>query len=148
MGIGLGIFLLVVGAIFYFTNIDCSVLNMGSGTGNTIGIILMVAGALVLVDIAARARRRPHSPTTRGKVLRSGHPSGVRSLALMQTVAPNLVAWQHLADAVRRGGAVFEELHGQTSWAWLADRPEEEARFNAAMARRQRRAGRGGPRRA
>jgi len=49
MGIGLGIFLLVVGAIFYFTNLDTSVLNLSSGTGNTIGIILMVAGALAII---------------------------------------------------------------------------------------------------
>jgi hypothetical protein len=49
MGIGLGIFLLVVGAIFYFTNLDSSVLNLSSGTGNTIGIILMVAGALAII---------------------------------------------------------------------------------------------------
>ena len=49
MGIGLGIFLLVVGAIFYFTNLDSSVLNLSSSTGNTIGIILMVAGALAII---------------------------------------------------------------------------------------------------
>ena len=49
MGIGLGIFLLVVGAIFFFTNIDLSVLNMSSSTGNTIGVILMVAGALAII---------------------------------------------------------------------------------------------------
>ncbi|WP_076263300.1 DUF6458 family protein [Intrasporangium flavum] len=49
MGIGLGIFLLVVGAIFYFTNLDSNVLNLSSSTGNTIGIILMVAGALAII---------------------------------------------------------------------------------------------------
>src|SRR5829696_5976579 len=49
MGIGLGIFLLVVGAIFYFTNIDSSVLNLSSSTGNTIGIILMLAGVLAII---------------------------------------------------------------------------------------------------
>jgi SAM-dependent methyltransferase len=77
-----------------------------------------------------------YAATSRGEVLRVGHPSGVRNLALMQTVIPALTAWQHLADAVRRGSAVFEDLHGQTSWAWLAAHPEEEAVFNAAMARR------------
>ena len=43
-----------------------------------------------------------YTATPRGEVLRVGHPSGVRNLALMQTVIPNLTAWQHLADAVRR----------------------------------------------
>jgi hypothetical protein len=77
-----------------------------------------------------------YTATPRGQVLRIDHPSGVRNLALMQTVIPNLSAWQHLADAVRTGGAVFESLHGLTSWEWLAAHPQEEALFNAAMARR------------
>lgn len=74
--------------------------------------------------------------TSRGEVLRVGHPTDVRSLALMQTVIPKLTAWRHLADAVRRGEPVFEKLHGMSSWAWLAANPAEEAVFNAAMARR------------
>ena len=76
------------------------------------------------------------APTSRGEVLRVSHPSGVRNLALMQTVMPNLTAWQQLSDAVRRGGAVFEDLHGMSSWDWLAAHPEDEVVFNAAMARR------------
>lgn len=77
-----------------------------------------------------------YAATPRGEVLREGHPSGVRNLALMQTTIQNLTAWQHLSDAVRRGGAVFEQLHGMTSWAWLEANPREGALFNAAMARR------------
>ncbi len=60
----------------------------------------------------------------------------MRNLALMQTTIPNLTTWQHLADAVRQGGPVYEDLHGQTSWDWLAAHPEQGAVFNAAMARR------------
>ena len=74
--------------------------------------------------------------TGRGEVLRVGHPSGLRNLALMQTELPNLSAWRHLADAIRSGTSVFEKLHGQSSWQWLASHPEQEAVFNAAMARR------------
>lgn len=46
MGIGLGIFLLVVGAIFYFTNLDTNVLNTSL---NTVGLILMAGGVLALI---------------------------------------------------------------------------------------------------
>ena len=46
MGIGLGIFLLVVGAILYFTGLDTSVLNTNL---NTVGLILMLGGALAVV---------------------------------------------------------------------------------------------------
>ena len=91
----------------------------------------------VLVDLDLLAVHGDrYSPTSRGEVLRVGHPSGVRNLALMQTVVPNLVAWQHLADAVRRGGEVYQELNGVSSWEWLAAHPAEEAIFNASMARR------------
>ena len=67
MGIGLGIFLLVVGAIFSFTNIDSSVLNLSSSTGNTIGIILMVAGALAIIlalVLNAQRARTQHTVVT------------------------------------------------------------------------------------
>ena len=67
MGIGLGIFLLVVGAIFTFTNIDSSVLNMSSSTGNTIGVILMVAGALAIIlalVMNAQRTRTQHTVVT------------------------------------------------------------------------------------
>jgi hypothetical protein len=91
----------------------------------------------VLVDLGLLALDDGrYTATPRGQVLRAGHPSGVRNLALMQTLSPHLAAWQHLADGVRSGGAVFEQLHGQTSWEWLAAHPQQETLFNAAMARR------------
>lgn len=91
--------------------------------------VLVDLGLLSVVDDR-------YAATPRGRLLRVGDPSGVRNLALMQTVVPNLTAWQHLADSVRTGGAVFEDLHGLSPWAWLAANPQEEAVFNAAMARR------------
>ena len=85
MGIGLGIVLLVIGAIFYFTNVDSSVLNMSSGTGNTIGIILMAAGALAIIlalVMNAQRTRTQHTTVTerRGEpdvVERRGEPDVV-----------------------------------------------------------------------
>lgn len=91
----------------------------------------------VLVDLdLLEADGETYAVTARGEVLTTGHPSGVRNLALMQMVEPNLVAWTHLADAVRRGGAVYEDLHEQSLWEWLAGHPAEESVFNASMARR------------
>ena len=90
---------------------------------------------LVDLDLLERVGDR-YATTARGEVLRRGHPSGIRDLALMQTVAPNLTAWSHLADAVRQGSSVYEDLTGMTNWAWLEAHPPEEAVFNAAMARR------------
>jgi O-methyltransferase domain/Dimerisation domain len=103
-----------------------------SATPVTLGRLLRVLVDLGLLSID----QGRYAVTTMGAMLRVGHPSGLRHLAMMQTELPNLNAWQHLADAVRRGSAVYEDLNGQTSWEWLAAHPAEETVFNAAMARR------------
>jgi DNA-binding HxlR family transcriptional regulator len=77
-----------------------------------------------------------YAVTSLGETLRSGHPSALRDLALMQTVLPNLVSWHSLAEAVRRGDGVFEDLNGRTPWEYLTANPEQQAIFDAAMARR------------
>jgi hypothetical protein len=74
--------------------------------------------------------------TARGRALTVGHPSGLRNLALMQTVLPTLASWQRLADAVRTGDSVFEDVNGIGPWESLSANPQQEAIFNAAMARR------------
>ena len=61
MYIGLGIFLLVVGAILYFAVGDTSMAGIDL---TTVGIILMVAGALAIVLSLVMARRRPVGYTT------------------------------------------------------------------------------------
>ena len=76
------------------------------------------------------------SLSQRGVLLRSDHPSGLASLVRMQTWGPNILTWQRLADAVRTGGGVFAEVNGAPMWEALSGAPEQEAVFNAAMARR------------
>ena len=61
MYIGLGIFLLVLGAILYFAVGDTSMAGIDL---TTVGIILMVAGALAIVLSLLMARRRPVGYTT------------------------------------------------------------------------------------
>ena len=74
--------------------------------------------------------------TSRGDVLRRDHPSGLRSMALMQTWGPNLLAWTRLSSAVATDAATFEAANGAPMWETLSRYPEELAVFNAAMARR------------
>ena len=55
MGIGLGITLLVLGAILYFTGVDESIV---SGGLDTVGIILMLGGALaIIIGLIMNAQR-------------------------------------------------------------------------------------------
>lgn len=64
MGIGLGITLLVIGAILYFTGIDESIV---SGGLDTVGLILMIGGVLALVMgliMNAQRTRTQHTTVT------------------------------------------------------------------------------------
>jgi hypothetical protein len=99
---------------------------------DTLARLLRVLADLGLVEEAGGR----YVVSTRGELLRAGHPSGLRNVALMQTAAPNLAAWGELSSAVRRGSGVYESLHGRSLWQHLEEHPDEEAVFNAAMARR------------
>jgi hypothetical protein len=77
-----------------------------------------------------------YSMTPAGETLRIGHPSAMRSLALLQSEPANLAAWGALADAVRTGGAVFEAVNGISNWDYIAADADRSSQFNAAMARR------------
>lgn len=74
--------------------------------------------------------------TARGDVLRRDHPSGVRSLAIMQTWGPNTLAWSRLSDAVATGEGTFEAENGAPLWETMSRHPDQQTMFNAAMARR------------
>ena len=77
-----------------------------------------------------------YSATAMGETLRSGHPSGLGSLVVMQTEPQNVAAWGSLSDAVRTGEAVFESVNDVAYWDFIGADPERAARFNTAMARR------------
>jgi hypothetical protein len=62
MGIGLGITLLVIGAIIYFTGLDESIV---SGGLDTVGLILMLGGVLALImGLVMNAQRTRTQHTT------------------------------------------------------------------------------------
>jgi DNA-binding HxlR family transcriptional regulator len=112
-----------------------SLSQLAARTGCDQATLARLLRVLVDLGLVARADDR-YAATPRGDVLRAGHPSRVRDLALMQTAIPNLTAWQHLADSIRHAAPVYEALNGQSLWDRLAAHPDEQALFNAVMARR------------
>lgn len=100
--------------------------------------LVRVLADLGLVEVSATTTAAADlvTITSRGRTLTVGDPSGLRNLALMQTELPGLASWQRLADAVRTGGSVFEEVNGIGPWESLSANPAQEAIFNASMARR------------
>jgi hypothetical protein len=93
--------------------------------------------ALTDLELVVSTEDGQYSVTPLGETMRTGHPpSALRELALMQSWLPNVASWHSLADAVRGGTAVFEAVNGASLWEHLSANPEQEATFNAAMARR------------
>lgn len=76
------------------------------------------------------------SLSARGEHLRRDHPSGLASVLLATAWGPKLHTWERMADAVRTGQGMFEEVNGLPMWEALAREPEAETDFNASMARR------------
>jgi hypothetical protein len=91
-------------------------------------------------DSGPGAGTDPGSPgyqlTRVGATFADGHPSRLRDLVLMRTERPVLDSWQRLAEALRTDAVVFESVNGADYWTHLARHPDQESRFNAAMARR------------
>jgi DNA-binding transcriptional ArsR family regulator/predicted nicotinamide N-methyase len=92
--------------------------------------------ALSDLGLLERGEQDSYANTAAGATLRSDHPSGLRSLALMQSWLPNVASWSRLEDAVRSGTGVYELVNGLPSWEHLSQNPDVEAQFNRAMARR------------
>ncbi|GAA4901655.1 methyltransferase [Streptomonospora salina] len=69
-----------------------------------------------------------------GELLRSGHPSSMRDLALLYRSDFFAAAWRGLTDAVRTGEQAFEAVHGRDVYTHLAEHPGDAALFDAGMA--------------
>jgi hypothetical protein len=71
--------------------------------------------------------------TESGALLRSDRPDSMRSFVQMFSDPAMLDAWRQLDHAVRTGETTFDRVYGTSFFAYLAERPELSAQFNAAM---------------
>ena len=73
--------------------------------------------------------------------LRSDHPASLRDAYPL--LAPEIVAWSRFDHSLRTGEAAFDEAHGTGFWQYMAEHPDDGARFDAsqqAVTRRELRA--------
>jgi orsellinic acid C2-O-methyltransferase len=92
--------------------------------------LLRAGVALELLDMDGDEYRL----TEAGRLLRAGVPGSVRNLALLFAGDPVWRSWGRLERGVRTGEPVYREVVGQDPFDHLAEHPDEEAVFNAAMA--------------
>jgi len=98
--------------------------------------LLRLVRAISDADLMVQDDAGRWSLSARGAFLRSDHPSGLASALRTVTWVPKLLTWERMADAVRTGRGMFEEVNGAPLWEALSREPEAEAVFNASMARR------------
>jgi len=71
--------------------------------------------------------------TPLGESLRTDAPASLRPYVLA-IAAPHIErAWHELPQALRTGEPTFPHVHGLDLWTYLAEHPQEEALFDAAM---------------
>ncbi len=102
--------------------------------------VLVDLGLVTNPEPGADQEAEPSPPayeiTAVGVTFVDGHPSRLRDLVLMRTERSVLDSWQRLDAALRTDAAVFETVNGVDYWTFLAQHPNQETRFNGAMARR------------
>ncbi len=74
------------------------------------------------------------SLTAAGSLLRSDVPGSIRNLVMMPGKTVKWRAWEHLEYCVRTGRPAVDHVFGQPVFQYLAEHPDEEAVFTAAMA--------------
>jgi hypothetical protein len=77
--------------------------------------------------------------TELGQLLRTDHPQSVAAWVSFVGRPHHWQAWAHLEHSVRTGENAFSALNGVSVWEWRAARPDESARFDAAMTENSRR---------
>jgi hypothetical protein len=63
--------------------------------------------------------------------LRSDHPASLRDAYPL--LAPEIKAWAEFDHSLRTGEAAFDRAHGTGFWDYMAEHPEDNARFNASQ---------------
>jgi hypothetical protein len=87
--------------------------------------------ALSTVGIVSESSGRRFALTPLGRMLTSNAPNSMRTSAALLTDY-HAEIWANL-DGALKGGVAFESLNGRPLFSWLADNPQEAARFQRMM---------------
>lgn len=94
---------------------------------------LRLLRALAALGLATEPEPDRFVPTATGRALRNDHPSGLGRFVRMFTDPVMLGAWPRLAESIRTGETMFDQVFGKPFFDQLATRPELSALFNDSM---------------
>lgn len=89
--------------------------------------------AAASAGLCAETAPRHFALTPVGDALRSDAPHSMRDFVVAETAPGHWLPWGRLADAVRRGGPMTEEILGSNAWEYYAKNPDEARCFARAM---------------
>ena len=90
--------------------------------------------ALASIGIFAEDSKGRFKLTPMAQFLRSDHPTSLRDYVLMIVDDYNWLAWGELAHSVKTGETGFEHVFKMPGFDYLAQHPDKERAFSAAMA--------------
>jgi hypothetical protein len=89
--------------------------------------------ALTSIEMFLRTPEGRYSNSPLTEVLRTDHPQSLRSEGMFLPAPFMWLPLGQLFESVRSGKPAFEQVFGQSFFAYLADHPEEAADFNRVM---------------
>ncbi len=111
----------------------CTVPELAAAVGAHERSLHRLLRALASVGVYTGDEQGRFANTELGQALRSDTPGSVAGWAALVGRPYYLQAWAGLLDSVRTGRNAFTAVHGESIWAYRAQRPDELAIFDRAM---------------
>lgn len=89
--------------------------------------------ACVDIGLLEELDGRVFALTEVGEALRSDSPVSMRNFAMWVGLPADRFTWSDLAASVRTGKSAFAQVHGQSVWDYMRDRPDVSGVFDNAM---------------
>ncbi|MDL4820263.1 methyltransferase [Actinomadura opuntiae] len=100
-------------------------------TGTDPRALLKALRALAGRGVFSEPEPEAFALTDLGQPLRSDHPRSLRDA--YPFIPADIQAWASLPHSLRTGKAAFDHAHGRDYWAYMAEHPDESARFDASQ---------------
>lgn len=108
-----------------------SVEELAEATGTHAPSLHRALRALACKGIFTEVETGTFGLTPLAELLRGDHPLSLRDA--YHLMPADVAAWARFDHSLCTGEPAFDRVHGQSLWEWLADHPEDSARFDRGM---------------
>ncbi|MFC4014159.1 methyltransferase [Nonomuraea purpurea] len=105
--------------------------ELAEATGTHAPSLHRALRALACKGIFTETEQGVFDLTPLAQPLRSDHPVSLR--AAYPLLVPDIEAWAAFDHSIRTGQASFDGVHGRGYWEYMADHPDDSARFDASQ---------------